>query len=63
MAEKPVVHIGENSPEEVAYKLFTTISDVENRKLHGHMTGRADREYILRTYYECLQVVRGYEPG
>jgi len=61
MADAPVVHIGENSPEEVAYKLFQMVANVEGKKLYRDQ-GAADRAYILRTYYECLRSVKGYEP-
>jgi hypothetical protein len=51
MADAPVIHIGENSPEWVAYRLFGDIRGAENRS-------KADRKYILDTYAECLATVR-----
>ncbi|WP_363349417.1 hypothetical protein [Methylocystis echinoides] len=45
----PVAHIGENSPEQVAYKLFQTIAAYEACKT---------REAILDLYSECLLAVR-----
>jgi hypothetical protein len=51
MAEQTVVHIGENSPEEVALKLFDHINVVEDRK-------NRTREEILALYAECLLVIR-----
>ena len=51
MADAPVVHIGENSPEEVAYKLFRTVISAEDPP-------KKDKKYILDTYAECLQTVR-----
>jgi len=57
-----VVHIGENSPEQVAYKLMEKIADVENMILYTPSNGSrstvADRKWILDTYAECLKTVR-----
>ena len=39
MADAPVVNIGENSPEQVAYKLFNHIADVENKRLYQATSG------------------------
>jgi hypothetical protein len=64
MADAPVVHIGENSPEEVAYKLFQHIQSVEKMSLSAEPGGnwkRADRKWILDTYAECLAAIRA--PG
>ncbi len=52
MADTSVVHIGENSPEQVAYKLLHEIAAIENT------TGRRDRKWWLDTYAECLLAVR-----
>jgi hypothetical protein len=51
MAVDTVVHIGENSPEQVAFKLFHEVASAE--------AGRAqiDRKWILDTYAECLMAV------
>jgi hypothetical protein len=57
----PVVHIGENSPEHVAYKLMERIAEVEDGKLHRGSGGRhkvADKKWILDTYAECIRTVR-----
>src|ERR1700759_1257556 len=55
-----VVHIAENSPEQVAYKLLDDIAFAEGKSLRPEMTGqKADRAYILTTYWECLKVVQG----
>ena len=60
MAEK--ISLGENTVEEVAYRLFKNIADCERRNLNG-VTGTnstpADRDYILSTYAEALDIVRG----
>lgn len=57
MADQPAVHIGENSPEEVAFKLMRLIADVEGREPYAHGEHPMDREWILRTYDQCLSVV------
>jgi len=62
MADAPVVHIGENSPEEVAFKLMKTIADVEGKLLYfskDHRDRGVDRAYVLNTYAECLEAVLG----
>lgn len=56
------VHIGENSPEQVAYKLLDLVMSAEKRTHQPHMANRdgntlADRKYILDTYAECLLAV------
>lgn len=60
MAYDTTVHIGENSPEQVAYKLLEEIAFAEGKSLRAGMTGqKADRAYILSTYWECWRVVQG----
>lgn len=56
MADAPVVHIGENSPEEVAYKLLRHVANVEGKNLNS--TGAVDRKYLIDTYAECLWAVK-----
>jgi hypothetical protein len=51
VADAPVVHIGETSPEEVAYKLFSIVRTIETQKARG-------RGEILDLYAECLNAVR-----
>lgn len=66
MAEQTVLHIGENSPEEVAYRLMDNIADVEQKVLHGNPGSgatSADRQWILDTYAECLRAVHGLRRG
>jgi hypothetical protein len=60
MADAPVVHIGENSPEYVAYRLFQDIASVEGQKLFGHQSRATtpDRKWILMTYAQCLLAVK-----
>ena len=57
MAET-VVHIGENSPEQVAYKLMDIIGSVEGKVFYQDQNS-ADRTWILDTYAECLLAVVG----
>ncbi|MCL8000195.1 hypothetical protein M8994_18350 [Brucella sp. 21LCYQ03] len=62
MADKPVVHIGENSPEQIAYNLFKHIVDVEDKRLstsERYPEKVATRQYILETYAEALKAVQG----
>jgi hypothetical protein len=62
MADQTVVHIGENSPEQVAYKLMEAIAKVEHIALIAgdldQKYKRADRSWILTTYRECLYSVK-----
>lgn len=50
------VHIGENSPEQVALKLMELIGKHEQKSL-GLNNTTADRNWILDTYSECLHAV------
>ncbi|MEQ3629250.1 MAG: hypothetical protein ABNH49_11375 [Hyphomonas sp.] len=58
MAENVTLKIAENSAEQVAYKLMVDISNVEDRELYSHGKNPADREWILRTYAQCLTAVK-----
>ena len=61
MADQPVVHVGENSPEQVAFKLMLNIARVEGRVLQRNPEGgqeTASKEWILDTYAECLRIVK-----
>ena len=51
------VHIGENSPEYVAFKLMERIASNEQKGLYSTHS-EADRQWILSTYAECLQTVK-----
>jgi hypothetical protein len=55
----PVVHIGENSPENFAFKMMLLMADVEKREPYGHGDHPMDREWILRTYKQCRDAVSG----
>jgi hypothetical protein len=50
-----VAHIGENSAEHVAYRLFELIVDIE-RKAKGQPG--YNRQYVLDTYAERVDAVR-----
>jgi len=60
MADNTVVHIGENSPEQVALKLLEKVAAVEGKAFHRNPTEAttADREWILSTYAQCLDTIR-----
>jgi len=51
---KTTVHIGENSPEQVAYKLTNDVLNADNAKRTGQL--------ILETYFRCLRTVWGHDP-
>lgn len=57
-----VVHMGENSPEYVAYKLLHEIAGIEKKSLHNEPASGwtiANRAWILDTYRECLVATKG----
>ncbi len=57
MTDSP--HIGDNSPEYVAYRLLLDIARVEKKALTASASCQmADRKWILGTYAECLLTVR-----
>lgn len=62
MSDKNVVHMGENSPEYIAYKLMHHVIELERRSLNPATNTpgwtAADRSYLLATYAECLQAVQ-----
>lgn len=63
MANAPIVHIGENSPEQVALKLLEAVAKVERKLLYPAQNPEPDtvasRKWILDTYGECLEAVKG----
>ena len=63
MADKPVVHIGESSPEKIAYTLLHDVMTAEKKTLVMHRQEggitQADRKYLLDTYAECLAAAQG----
>ena len=52
----PVVHIGENSPEQVAYRLMKDILGYDKAPSSD---ANVVRKHILDLYAECLVAVRG----
>jgi hypothetical protein len=60
MADNAVVHIGENSPEKIAYDLMETVLALEGFTLLPHVKDKKhpDRAKLLATYAECLDVVK-----
>jgi hypothetical protein len=61
MAEPTVVHLGENSPEHVAYQLMRTLALVEDKLFNSSEANPqkvASRKWILDTYAECLMTVK-----
>lgn len=56
MTEQAIVHLGENSPEEVAFKLLRLIGSAEGKGLSSQAP-KADRAWILKTYAQCLLTV------
>ncbi|MEI4262772.1 hypothetical protein [Roseovarius sp. D0-M9] len=59
MADNSVVHIGENSPEQVAFRLTTIIAVAEGKDMNL-ARANVDRKWLLDTYSECLQAVNGH---
>jgi hypothetical protein len=59
MAEGATVHIGENSPEQVAYKLLLSVGIQEKKDVGNGLVRGADRKWVLDTYAECLEAVQG----
>ena len=51
MADAPVVHIGENSPEGIAHKLFVKLQSLNQPQ-------DTKRDWYLDLYAECLLTVR-----
>jgi len=60
MSDQAVVHIGENSPEQVAFNLMRIVASSEGFALAKVMGGGnlPDRKWLLDTYAECLIAVR-----
>ena len=56
MSDAPALHIGENSPEEVAYKLTRAIATAGGINI---LTAKAtSRAWILKTYAQCLVTIK-----
>jgi hypothetical protein len=63
MAENLKVHMGEGSPENVAFKLFQEIAYAEDVNTHHGPGGskKPDQEWILDTYARCRRAVMGID--
>lgn len=48
-----------DSQEAVAYYLMTNIAICEGKTNTGDWVNKADREWILNTYAQCLSVIKG----
>ncbi len=60
MADSPVVQIGENSREEVAFKLWIRVGSAEGKlNPSGFPKEEVDRKWMLGTFAECLDAVSG----
>ncbi len=55
MAGSSIIHIAENSPEHVAYKMMRDVFVVENKPFDS-----LTRDEYLDTYEECLEAVKGF---
>jgi hypothetical protein len=60
VADIPIVHIGENSPENIAFKMMNLIAAVESKEPYGHGENPMTREWIFKTYAQCRRIVNGY---
>ena len=58
MADNTNLRIGDNSPEQIAFKLMERIAWVEKKEINHGGENSADREWILSTYRECLSAVQ-----
>lgn len=58
MTSTSALHISENSPEQVAYKLMRDIGQAEGFFL-VHSSPKPSREWLIKTYCACLHAVRG----
>ena len=57
------VHIGENSPEQVAFKLLQEIAYAEGKNMFNGPAGdKPDRAWILEAYRQCRRTVSGLAP-
>ncbi len=57
MTSTSVLHVGENSPEQVAYKLMRDIGQAEGFFLN-QPSRKPSREWLIKTYCACLLAVR-----
>jgi hypothetical protein len=57
MADKIDVQVTGKSEAEIAYMLFRDVAVVEGKSLHQGVNA-ADRAYIIKTFAECMAVVK-----
>lgn len=60
---KTTGHLGENSPEQVAFNLLEVISNNEKKELYAQGASPADRKWVLETYSDCLAAVKAKLPA
>ncbi len=60
MEEESIAHGGDNTAEQVAFKLFKVIAALEDQHIPGISEGHnvPDRKYVLNRYAECLRAVK-----
>ena len=51
MSDQTVIHMGENSPEHIAYRLMLDVQNIEKTTKWG-------RKELLDLYAECIHTVR-----
>lgn len=62
MADAPVVHVEDNSVEQVAFKLLVAVAAAERKFLQGTKATSGElptRDWILDAYNDCLKAARG----
>jgi hypothetical protein len=58
------IQAGENSPEQVAFKLLQVVAYVEGKSLAAAQGGtKPDRKWVLETYVQCLTAVKTRPSG
>lgn len=55
MSGSSIIHIAENSPEHIAYKMMRDVFVVENKPFDS-----LTRDEYLDTFEECLEAVKGF---
>jgi hypothetical protein len=58
VVDQPAFHVGENSPEFIAYRLMEQIAEIEGVSLQKDGPKPATRKWILDTYAESLDAVK-----
>lgn len=64
MADNATPHTGDNSPEQVAFKLLNAIANAEGITFNKNSSGKvATRDGLLTTFMQCLHAVRNPGPA